>query len=43
MSTEDYNDQPLPLVAHLTELRDKLLRCLLAVLVVFIGLFPLAN
>jgi sec-independent protein translocase protein TatC len=43
MSTEDYNDQPLPLVAHLTELRDKLLRCLLAVLVVFIGLFPFAN
>jgi sec-independent protein translocase protein TatC len=36
-------DQPLPLVAHLTELRDKLLRSLLAVLVVFIGLFPFAN
>jgi sec-independent protein translocase protein TatC len=43
MSTEDYNDQPLPLVTHLTELRDKLLRCLLAVLIVFIGLFPFAN
>jgi len=40
---DDYNDQPLPLVAHLTELRDKLLRSLLAVLVVFIGLFPFAN
>jgi sec-independent protein translocase protein TatC len=36
-------DQPLPLVAHLTELRDRLLRAILAVLVVFIGLFPFAN
>ncbi|MFT5709368.1 MAG: sec-independent protein translocase protein TatC [Halioglobus sp.] len=36
-------DQPKPLVAHLTELRDKLLRSLLAVLIVFIGLFPFAN
>lgn len=33
----------MPLVAHLTELRDRLLRALLAVLVVFIGLFPFAN
>ena len=32
-----------PLVAHLTELRDRLLRALLAVLIVFIGLFPFAN
>jgi sec-independent protein translocase protein TatC len=36
-------DQPLPLVAHLTELRDRLLRSILAVLVVFIALFPFAN
>ena len=36
-------DQPLPLIAHLTELRDRLLRALLAVLVVFICLFPFAN
>jgi sec-independent protein translocase protein TatC len=43
MTSEEYNDQPLPLVAHLTELRDKLLRSLLAVLIVFIGLFPFAN
>ncbi len=43
MTNDDYNDQPLPLVAHLTELRDKLLRSLLAVLIVFIGLFPFAN
>ena len=42
--TESENiDQPLPLVAHLTELRDKLLRAILAVLVVFIMLFPFAN
>ena len=43
MSEEDNTDQPLPLVAHLTELRDRLLRALLAVLIVFIGLFPFAN
>ena len=36
-------DQPKPLVAHLTELRDKLLRALLAILIVFICLFPFAN
>ncbi|MEH6568077.1 MAG: twin-arginine translocase subunit TatC [Halioglobus sp.] len=43
MSEEETGDQPLPLVAHLTELRDKLLRALLAVLIVFIGLFSFAN
>lgn len=37
------DDNPQPLVAHLTELRDRLLRALLAVLVVFICLFPFAN
>lgn len=36
-------DQPLPLVQHLIELRDRLLRMLLAVLVVFLGLFYFAN
>lgn len=41
--TEQDNDRPLPLVAHLTELRDKLLRAILAVLLVFICLFPFAN
>ncbi|MFU8763387.1 MAG: twin-arginine translocase subunit TatC [Haliea sp.] len=41
--SEDPVDQPLPLVAHLTELRDRLLRALLAVLLVFICLFPFAN
>mgnify|MGYP001040369211 CR=1 FL=1 len=43
MNEPDSTDQPLPLVAHLTELRDRLLRAILAVLVVFIGLFPFAN
>lgn len=43
MSEQESIDQPLPLVVHLTELRDKLLRSLLAVLVVFIGLFPFSN
>lgn len=36
-------DTPLPLVAHLSELRDRLLRSVLAVLLVFLGLFPFAN
>tara|TARA_R110000772_G_scaffold62187_3_gene139804 strand:+ start:15776 stop:16528 length:753 start_codon:yes stop_codon:yes gene_type:complete len=40
---DETEDHPLPLVAHLTELRDRLLRALLAVLIVFIGLFPFAN
>ncbi|MEQ9463367.1 MAG: twin-arginine translocase subunit TatC [Haliea sp.] len=40
---EESGDQPLPLVAHLTELRDRLLRSLLSVLLVFIGLFPFSN
>lgn len=43
MSEPDTTDQPLPLVVHLTELRDRLLRALLAVLLVFICLFPFAN
>ena len=43
MSEPESTDQPLPLIAHLTELRDRLLRALLAVLLVFIGLFPFAN
>ena len=43
MSEQETVDQPLPLVAHLAELRDKLLRALLALLIVFICLFPFAN
>jgi len=41
--TPETEDQPKPLVAHLTELRDKLLRSLLAILIVFICLFAFAN
>jgi len=36
-------DQAQPLVAHLTELRDRLLKALLSVLVVFLCLFPFAT
>ena len=36
-------DTPLPLIAHLTELRDRLLRMILSVLIVFIGLFRFSN
>lgn len=43
MSDAENTDKPMPLVAHLTELRDKLLRAILAVLIVFICLFPFAN
>ncbi|EED34752.1 twin arginine-targeting protein translocase TatC [Luminiphilus syltensis NOR5-1B] len=41
--SDDAEDTPQPLVAHLTELRDRLLRALLAVLIGFICLFPFAN
>ncbi len=37
------DDQAQPLVSHLTELRDRLLRCVLTILVVFLGLFYFAN
>ncbi|MEZ5570770.1 MAG: twin-arginine translocase subunit TatC [Halioglobus sp.] len=43
MNEPESTDQPLPLIAHLTELRDKLLRALLAILLIFICLFPFAN
>ena len=38
-----HDDPPMLLVAHLTELRDRLLRAVLAVLIGFIILFPFAN
>ena len=41
--TDENQDPPLPLIAHLTELRDRLLRAILSVLIVFIVLFPFAN
>ena len=43
MNEPESIDQPLPLVAHLTELRDRLLRALLSVLIIFICLFPFAE
>lgn len=43
MNEPESTDQPQPLIAHLTELRDKLLRALLAVLIFFICLFPFSN
>ncbi len=33
------HDQEMPLVAHLTELRKRLLRCVIAILLLFAGLF----
>ena len=36
-------DQELPLIAHLVELRNRLLRAVLLVLVIFAGLFYFAN
>lgn len=41
--SNDDEDEALPLVAHLTELRDRLLRCVLAILLVFFSLFYFAN
>jgi len=44
MKTEpETEDTPQPLVAHLAELRNRILHSLLAVLLVFCGLFPFAN
>ena len=37
------SDQEQPLISHLLELRDRLLRMVLVVLVIFICLFPFAN
>ena len=43
MSDDLIDDTPQPLSSHRTELRDRLLRAVLAVLVAFIVLFPFAN
>ena len=44
MSQETQNsDIPQPLVAHLTELRDRLLRSILAILIIFLGLFSFSS
>ena len=42
MSEEDL-DQPQTLISHLTELRDRIIRCLIAVFIIFLFLFPFAN
>ena len=41
--SEEELDQPQTLIAHLTELRDRLIRCLIAVFIIFLFLFPFAN
>ena len=43
MTEPTVNDPEKPLVEHLTELRSCLLKCLIAVIVVFIVLLPFAN
>ena len=43
ISDANTEDAPQPHVAHLMELRDRLLRAVLSVLVAFICLFPFAN
>ena len=43
MSTRTSDDQQMPLVSHLTELRSRLLRCVIAVLVIFLSLFYFAQ
>jgi sec-independent protein translocase protein TatC len=40
---EDSAPEEQPLVSHLVELRDRLMRTVIAVLVIFVGLFPFAN
>ena len=43
MSTKDSESKDLPLIAHLIELRDRILRSALAVLLVFIALVAFSN
>ena len=43
MSTSQQSENVMPLVAHLTELRTRLLRCVVTVLVVFAGPFYFAQ
>ena len=39
MSKDASTDQEMPLIAHLTELRKRLLRCVIAIVLLFAGLF----
>ena len=43
MSKPSIDDQEMPLVAHLTELRKRLLRCVVAIALLFAGLFYSRN
>ena len=43
MSTNTATDTEQPFMSHLLELRDRLLRAVLVVLVVFLVLFPFGN
>jgi sec-independent protein translocase protein TatC len=43
MNNNAEQDPPMSLIAHLTELRDRLLRAVLAIVIGFIVLFPFAN
>ncbi|MEO4047108.1 twin-arginine translocase subunit TatC [Pseudomonas sp. CAU 1711] len=43
MSEPSRDDQEMPLVAHLTELRNRILRCVIAVLLIFAALFYFAQ
>lgn len=42
-SGTSFAEDQMPLVAHLTELRKRLLTCFLAILLIFLGLFYFAN